>query len=87
MPSLGEDTLRAVFDDWPLNPIVKAYLPTPFNPNKTGDDTFGNVLRPNQAPGVHPVIEDSSLPGSERFNPDTFAHHDRSRKPRTQQLL
>ena len=82
MPSRGEGTLRAVFDDWPLNPIVKAYSPTPFNPNTTGDDTGGDVLRPNQAPGVDPVIEDSSLPGGERFYPDTLAHHDRSRKPR-----
>ena len=53
---------------------MNAYSPTPFNPNKTNDDAIGKVLRPNQTPGVDPVIEDSRLPVGKRFNPDAFVH-------------
>ena len=53
---------------------MNAYSPTPFNPNKTNDDAIGRVLRPNQTPGVDPVIEDSRLPVDKRFNPDAFVH-------------
>ena len=66
--------MRAVFGDWPPDPIVNAYSPTPFNPNKTSDDAIGSVLRPNQTRGVDPVTEASRLPVGKRFNPDAFVH-------------
>ena len=53
--------LRAVFGDWPRNSIVKAHSPTPFNPDQTSGEAFGNALRPNLVVGADPVIEDPSL--------------------------
>jgi len=72
LPSPEGGPLRTILGDWSLNPIVKAYSPTPFNPNQTSNEAFGNALRPNLVVGVNPVIEDSSLPGGKRFNPEAF---------------
>ena len=65
--------LRAIYGDWSRNPIVKAYSPTPFNPNQTSDEAFGNALRPNLVVGADPVIEDPSLriPNMRSISPAT----------------
>ncbi|MDE0658288.1 MAG: carboxypeptidase regulatory-like domain-containing protein [Gammaproteobacteria bacterium] len=72
LPSPEGGALRTILGDWSLNPIVKAYSPTPFNPNQASGEAFGNALRPNLVVGADPVIEDSSLPGGKRFNPEAF---------------
>lgn len=72
LPGPDGGLLRAIFGDWSLNPIMKAYSPTPFNPSRTSNAAFGNALRPNLVVGVAPVIEDSSLPGGKRFNNAAF---------------
>ncbi|MCB1019013.1 MAG: TonB-dependent receptor, partial [Acidobacteria bacterium] len=72
LPGPSNGLLQAVFGGWSLNPILKAYSPTPFNPVRTSNAAFGNALRPNLVVGVDPVIEDSSLPGGKRFNPAAF---------------
>jgi len=43
-----------------------------FNPVQTRDEAFGKALRPYPVVGVDPVIEDSSLPGGKRFDPEAF---------------
>ncbi len=72
LPGPQDGPLRAVFGGWSLNPIVKAYSATPFNPVSTSNEAFGNALRPDMIPAAAAVIEDPSLPGGKRFNATAF---------------
>jgi hypothetical protein len=69
----GDSWWRALLRDWSVDGLVVAHSALPVNV-VTGTSAFGvsNVLRPDLVPGAELFVDDSTVPGGQRFNRAAF---------------
>jgi hypothetical protein len=76
MPSpAGRGFVRGLLGDWGVDFVFRARSATPVNVTTDRDPLglgFRTVSRPDRVPNVPLYVDDSSVPGGRRFNPDAF---------------